>query len=236
MDLSPADRAAEIAQVVADRDLAAAIRTSHEGSRGRYGSPRVHVELRARGRPVSRKRVARPMRGMGLSARRKRRVRWTTDSAHAYPVGPNLLAHDFTAVAPDRVWLSDLTYLWIAEGWLSVAVLLDLFQRRVVGWAMADHLGHELALAALDMSIAHQHPAPGLVRRSDCGVQFAAHAYRERLRQHGMLCSMSRKGDRWDNAPIESFFATLKGELIEQRDCLTRNEARGDVFQYVEGF
>jgi transposase InsO family protein len=130
MDLSPADRAAEIAQVVADRDLAAAIRTSHEGSRGRYGSPRVHVELRARGRPVSRKRVAPPRRGMGLSARRKRRVRWTTDSAHAYPVGPNLLAHDFTAVTPDRVWLSNLTYLWIAEGWLSLAVLLDLFQRR----------------------------------------------------------------------------------------------------------
>src|ERR687894_215988 len=123
-----------------------------------------------------------------------------------------------------------------AAGWLYLAVVLDLFSRRVVGWAMADHLGHELALAALDMAIARRRPAAGLVHHSDRGVQYAAHGYRRRLREHGMLCSMSRKGDCWDNAPMESFFATLKGELVEERDYLTRDEARADVFQYIEGF
>jgi putative transposase len=216
--------------------VAAEIRAAHEASRGRYGSPRVHAELRAHGRRVGRKRVARLMRGMGLSARRKRRFRRTTDSTHAYPVAPNLLGRDFTASAPDRVWLADLTYIWTAEGWLYLAVVLDLFSRRVVGWAMADPLGHELALAGLDMAIARQRPAPGLIHHSDRGVQLAAHEYRKRLKQHGMLCSMSRKGDCWDNAPMESFYATLKGELVEERDYLTRDEARADVFQYVEGF
>jgi transposase InsO family protein len=226
----------EGARATADRALAAEIRAVHEGSRGRYGSPRVHAALRAHGRRVGRKRVARLMRGMGLSARRKRRFRRTTDSAHALPVAPNLLGRDFTAAAPDRVWLADLTYIWTAEGWLYLAVVLDLFSRRVVGWAMADHLGHELALAALDMAIARRRPAPGLIHHSDRGVQYAARRYQARLREHGMLCSMSRKGDCWDNAPMESFFATLKGELVEERDYLTHDEARADVFQYVEGF
>ena len=139
-------------------------------------------------------------------------------------------------VAPDRVWLADLTYIWTAEGWLYLAVVLDLFSRRVVGWAMADHLGHELALAALDMAIARQRPAPGLIHHSDRGVQFAAHEYRKRLQQHGILCSMSRKGNCWDNAPMESFYATLKGELVEQRDYLTQAEARADIFQFLEGW
>jgi putative transposase len=226
----------ESARAAADRDLAAQIRVAHEASRGRYGSPRVHAELRAHGRRVGRKRVARLMRGMGLSAHRRRRFRRTTDSTHALPVAPDLLGRDFTAGAPGRAWLADLTYIRTAEGWLYLAVVLDLFSRRAVGWAMADHLGHELALAALDMAIARERPAPGLVHHSDRGVQFAAHEYRRRLRQHGMLCSMSRKGDCWDNAPMESFFATLKGELVEERDYLTRDEARADVFQYIEGF
>ena len=226
----------ESGRAMADRALAAAIRVTHEASRGRYGSPRVHAELRAHGCRVGRKRIARLMRGMGLSARRKRRFRRTTDSAHRFPVAPNLLGRDFTAIAPDRVWLADLTYIWTAEGWLYLAVVLDLFSRRVVGWAMAEHLGHELALAALDMAITRRRPAPGLVHHSDRGVQFAAHEYRERLKPHGMLCSMSRKGDCWDNAPMESFFATLKGELVEEHDYLTRDDARADVFQYVEGF
>ncbi len=146
---------------------------------------------------------------MGLSARRWRRFCRTTDSTHAFPVAPNLLGRDFTAGAPGRVWPADLTYIWTVEGWLYLAVVLDLFSRRVVGWAMADHLGHELALAALDMAIARERPEPGLVHHSDRGVQFAAHEYRKRLRLHGMLCSMSRKGDCWDNAPMGSFFATL---------------------------
>ena len=161
----------ESARVAADRALAAEIREAHAGSRGRYGSPRIHAHLRAHGRRVGRKRVARLMRRMNLSARRKRRFRRTTDSAHAYPVAPNRLGRQFTAAAPDRVWLADLTYIGTAEGSLYLAVVLDLFSRRVVGWAMADHLGHELALAALDMAIAQRRPAPGLLHHSDRGVQ-----------------------------------------------------------------
>ena len=226
----------ESARAAADRALAAEIRAAHAASRGRYGSPRVHAELRARGRRVGRKRVARLMRGMGLAARRRRRFRRTTDSCHAFPIAPNLLGRNFTAEAPDRVWLADLTYIWTAEGWLYLAAVLDLCTRRVVGWAMADHLGHELALAALDMAIARQRPLPGLIHHADRGVQFAAHRYRARLLAHGMLCSMSRKGDCWDNAPMESFFATLKGELVEEADYQTRDQARADVFQYIEGF
>jgi transposase InsO family protein len=229
-------RRAESARAAADRTLAAEIRASHDASHGRYGSPRVHADLRAHGRRIGRKRVARLMRGMGLAARRRRRFRRTTDSAHAFPVAPNLLGRDFQASAPDRVWLADITYVWTAQGWLYLAVVLDLFSRQVVGWAMADHLGHELALAALEMAIKRRRPVPGLVQHSDRGVQYAAHGYRKRLHEHGLICSMSRKGDCWDNAPMESFFATLKGELIDERDYLTRDDARADVFQYIEGF
>jgi transposase InsO family protein len=227
---------AESARAADDRTLAAEIRAAYEASRGRYGSPRVHAELRARGRRIGRKRVARLMRGMDLAARRRRRFRRTTDSRHAFPIAPNLLERNFTAEAPDRVWLADLTYIWTAQGWLYLAAVLDLYTRRVVGWAMADHLRHELTLAALDMAIVRQRPAPGLVHHADRGVQYAAHGYRARLRRHGMVCSMSRKGDCWDNAPMESFFATLKGELVEAAEYDTRDEARADLFQYIEGF
>ena len=227
---------AESGRATADRALSAEIQAAHQASRGRYGSPRVHAELRARGRRVGRKRIARLMRGMGLAARRRRRFRRTTDSRHSFPIAPNLLARNFTAQAPDRVWLADITYIWTAEGWLYLAAVLDLYTRKVVGWAMAEHLGHELALAALDMAIARQRPAPGLVHHADRGVQYAAHRYRARLQHHGMLCSMSRKGDCWDNAPMESFFATLKREVVEGTEYPTRDEARADVFVYLEGF
>jgi len=227
---------AESTRAADDRVLAAEIQAAHAASRSRYGSPRVHAELRARGRRVGGKRVARLMRSMGLAARRRRRFRRTTDSRHAFPIALNLLERNFTAEAPDRVWLADLTYIWTAQGWLYLAAVLDLYTRRVVGWAMADHLRHELTLAALDMAIVRQRPAPGLVHHADRGVQYAAHGYRARLRRHGMVCSMSRKGDCWDNAPMESFFATLKGELVEAAEYDTRDEARADLFQYIEGF
>ncbi len=220
----------------ADRALAGEIRAVHEQSFGRYGSPRVHAELRGRGCRHGRKRVARLMREMGLSARRRRRFTRTTDSAHPFPLAPNLLQRNFTAMAPDRVWLADITYIWTEEGWLYLAVVLDLFTRRVVGWAMADHLGHELALTALDMAIQRCRPACGLLHHSDRGVQYAAHAYRQTLKQNGILASMSRKGDCWDNAPMESFFASLKGELIERHTYRTRADARADVFAYIEGW
>lgn len=229
-------RRTESARALEDRALASEIQAAHQASRGRYGSPRVHAELRARGHRVARKRVARLMRQLGLAARRKRRFRRTTDSRHAFPIAPNLLARDFTAAAPDRVWLADITYIWTDEGWLYLAAVLDLCTRQVVGWAMAEHLGHELALAALDMAIVRRRPAPGLVHHGDRGVQYAAHRYRARLRAHGMLCSMSRKGDCWDNAPMESFFATLKRELVEDTTYPTREAARADLFHYIEGF
>lgn len=157
--------------------MAVEIRAAHEDSRGRYGSPRVHAALGAHGRRVGRKRVARLMRSMGLSARRRRRFRRTTDSAQAFPVAPNLLDRNFTASAPDRAWLADLTYIWTVEGWLYLAVVLDLFSRRVVGWTMESHLGHELALAALDMAIARQRPALGLTQHLDRAVQVVAREY-----------------------------------------------------------
>lgn len=182
---------AESARAQEDRALSSEIQAAHQASRGRYGSPRVHAELRAQGHRVSRKRIARLMRRMGLAARRKRRFRRTTDSRHAFPIAPNLLARNFTAQAPNRVWLADITYIWTEQGWLYLAAVLDLYTRKVVGWAMAEHLGQDLALAALDMAIRRQQPAPGLVHHADRGVQYAAHRYRARLQQHGMLCSMS---------------------------------------------
>jgi transposase InsO family protein len=221
------------ARAAADRALAAEIPAAHKASRGRYGSPRVHAELHAHGHRIGRKRVARLMRGMGMAARRKRRFQRTTDSRHALPAAPNLLSRNFSAATPDRVWLADLTYIWTAEAWLCFALVLDLYTRHVVGWTMADHLGHELALAALDMAIARQQPAPGLVHHADRGVQYAAHGDRRRLLAHGMLCSMRRGGHCQDNAPMESFFAALKGELVEEADYETRGQARADVFRYI---
>ena len=229
-------RREESARAREDRVLAGEIRAVHEASRERYGSPRVHADLRGRGRRHGRKRIARLMREMGLSARRRRRFKRTTDSTHALPVAANLLERRFSAAAPDRIWLADITYIWTEEGWLYLAVVPDLFTRRVVGWGMADHLGQELALLALDMAIMRCRPAVGLVHHSDRGVQYAAHAYRRCLTQNGMLASMSRKGDCWDNAPMESFFATLKRELVERNRYQTRADARADVFAYVEGY
>lgn len=176
------------------------------------------------------------MRGMGLAARRRRRFRRTTDGRHALLIAPNLLGRNVTAEAPDWVWLADLTCIWTAEGWLYLAAVLDLCTRGVLGWAMADQFRQELALASLDMAIARQRPLPGLIHHADRGGQFTAHRYRASLLAHGMLCSMSRKGDCWDNAPMESFCARLKRELVEEADCQTRDQAQADVFHHIECF
>ena len=223
---------------VANRELLAEVRRVHSDSRRCYGSPRVHAALRREGRRVGRNRIARLMRRHGIQARRTRRFRKTTDSNHAFPIAPNLLARQFTATAPNQVWLADITYWPTLEGWLYLAIVLDMFSRKVVGWAMSDTMSQELTIAALRMAITNRRPGPGLLHHSDRGSQYAAHDYQRLLDEHGMLCSMSRKGDCWDNAPMESFFATLKGELVEARehDYTTRDEARADVFQYVEGF
>ena len=226
----PSERARE------DEAIGAEIRAVHAKSRGRYGSPRVHAALRAKGRRVARKRVERLMREAGLRARRKRRFRRTTDSAHSLPLAPNLLARDFTASAPNRAWVGDITYLWTAQGWLYLAVLIDLFSRRVVGWALSERIDEQLALDALNMALHTRRPPRGLVHHTDRGSQYASRAYRAVLRAAGIRRSMSRKGDCWDNAVAESFFAALKEELVEDVETLTRAEARKVVFEYIESF
>jgi putative transposase len=226
----PSARATDDAQLVAE------IKRVHEQSGRRYGSPRVHKELRAQGSNVGRRRVARLMRDNGIFAKRRRRFRTTTDSKHAMPVAPNLLARHFVVDAPNKVWVTDITYVWTREGWLYLAAILDLYSRAVVGWAMSESLSRELALRALDMAHRSRHPLPGLVHHSDRGCQYASADYRRELAAHGMVCSMSRKGDCWDNAVAESFFATLKTELVHEADFATRAEARSAIFDFIEVF
>lgn len=227
----------ESARSTENRELLEDIQQIHGDHRGRYGSPRVHIELDAQGRSVSRGRVERLMRRHGIRAimARPRRVR-TTDSRHDHPIAPNLLDRNFIAAAPNRTWLADITYIETDEGWLYLAAVMDLFSRKIVGWAMRDHLRTELASMALAMAIRRQRPAQGLVHHSDRGVQYAAHDYRTRLQSAGIQASMSRKADCYDNAPMESFFHTLKTELVHHRKYATRAEAQCDVFAYIEGF
>ncbi len=226
----------ESIRAAANRTLAEDIRRVHADSRQRYGSPRVHAALRAEGRRVGRNRVAHLMHRHGIRARQKRRFCRTTDSRHGLPLAPNLLARQFTAPAPDRVWLADITYIPTAEGWLYLAVILDMFSRRIVGWAMDERITQELTLSALRMAIATRHPRPGLLHHSDRGSQYAAHAYRRLLAEHGMVCSMSRKAGCWDNAPMESFFDSMKTELDDGSGYQTRQVARNELFQFIEGF
>jgi transposase InsO family protein len=202
-----------------------------------YGAPRVHAELRRRGRHHSRRRVARLMREMGLQARRgRRRPPRTTDSRHDLPVAPNLLDRHFAADRPDAVWLADLSYLPTDEGWLYLAVVEDLATREVVGWSMADHLRAGLCVDALVMALQRRRPARGLIHHSDRGVQYAAEPYRRVLERHGIKRSMSRRGNCLDNAPMESFFASLKKEQVHHARFRTREEAKAAVFDYIEVF
>jgi transposase InsO family protein len=219
-----------------DRRVGERIGAIFAASRRTYGSPRVHAELRAEGVRVGRKRVARPMREGGLTAGRRRRVPRTTDSRHDDPVAPNLLERRFAADRPDAVWLADLSYIPTGEGWLYLAAIKDLATREIVGWSMADHLRAELACDALRMALHRRQPPPGLTHHSDRGVQYACKDYRAILARHGLVQSMSRKGDCWDNAPMESFFGSLKTELVHRTSFPTREAARRAVFEYVEAF
>jgi putative transposase len=223
-------------RVRADERLAVQIAAIHRASRRCYGSPRVHAELRARGQCTSRKRVARLMRRAGLAARRRRAFRVTTQSRHTRSVAPNRLARQFTAPAPDRIWVADITYFATVEGWLYLAVVLDLFSRRVVGWATSDRLGEGVALEALGMGLARRRPRPGLLHHSDRGSQYASAEYRAILAGHGVDRSMSGVGSCWDNAVAESFFATLKVELDHDAAWPTRTAAHRAVFDYIELF
>ena len=221
----------------ANRDLVDDIRRVHRDTRGRYGSPRIHVELKAQGRGASRGRIERLMRRQGIRAimPRPRRVR-TTDSRHDLPIAPNLLDRNFIATAANQIWLADITYIETDQGWLYLAAVMDLYTRRIVGWAMAHHLRADLPLAALRMAISAQRPSAGLIHHSDRGVQYASTDYRKLMQSAGLRASMSRKGDCYDNAPMESFFHTLKTELVHHRHYATRAEATRDIFAYIEGF
>jgi transposase InsO family protein len=228
------------ARAQADACLLFHIRLSYRESHKSYGAPRVQRDLRDAGFAVGTKRVARLMRADGLVARVRRCHGHTTDSAHAHPIAPNLLDRQFGLPdangvrAVNRVWVSDITYVPTREGWLYLAAVLDLGSRRVIGWAMRETLEAELALSALEMAIDARRPQPGVIHHSDRGVQYACGAYREMLATHGFRASMSRKGDCWDNAVAESFFATLEWELLMQNDWQTRNEARHAIFDYIE--
>jgi putative transposase len=192
--------------------------------------------LRDRGHRSSRKRVARLMRAHGLRARRRRRFRITTDSTHQRPVARNVLARQFTVSAPDTAWVTDITYLWTQEGWLYLAVILDLFSRAVVGWALSSRITRELTLQALTVALGRRRPPRGLLHHSDRGSQYASTDYQRALTARGIVVSMSRRGDCWDNAVAESFFATLKVELAHEAQWPTRAQAQHDVFEYLECF
>jgi putative transposase len=228
------------ARARADAGLLLHIRSFHRASHQTYGAPRVQQDLREAGFAVGTKRVARLMRADGLVARTPQRYVHTTDSNHAHPIAPNLLERQFglddgTGVrVVNRVWVSDVTYVPTREGWLYLAVVLDLGSRRNIGWAMRDTLEAELAVSALQMAINARRPPPGVIHHSDRGVQYACDAYRAVLTQHGFRASMSRKGDCWDNAVAESFFATLEWEVLMQNDFHTRHEARHAIFEYIE--
>jgi putative transposase len=224
-------------RAIIDEVLLAHVRIAFRESGATYGAPRVQRELTAQGLPTSTKRVARLMRADGLVARPTRRRRVvTTDSRHADPIAPNRLGRRFDVhgIAPNQVWVGDITYLPTREGFVYLATVLDLSSRRCVGWAMRDTLDTELVTSALRMAQQARRPAPGLVFHSDRGSQYASAAYRAELAVHGMLASMSAKGDCFDNAVAESFFATLEFELVQHHDWHTRAEARRAVFRYIE--
>jgi transposase InsO family protein len=226
----------ESARSRSDRALVLDIKAVHKASRGTYGSPRVHRELVAQQHLVGRDRVARLMRENDVRGRRKRRFRTTTQSNHSHPVAPNVLERQFAVEQPNVAWVGDITYVWTLEGWLYLSVILDLYSRRVVGWAMGERIDQALTLRAMDMALKACEPNPGLIHHSDRGSQYAANDYRKLLRARRITCSMSRKGNCWDNAVAESFFATLKVEFIHETLFRTRAQAITEIFEYIEVF
>ena len=224
------------ARVRADLELCKEIQAIFADSRQVYGSPRVLRELRARGFRVGKARVERAMRGMGLTPPSPRKHVRTTKSDPAHPVAPNELARDFAATRPNERWVTDVTYVWTDEGWAYLAVILDLFSRAVVGWALDATLATSLPLAALDSAVIRRRPQAGLLHHSDRGCQYTSTEYREVLADLRVTVSMSRKGNCWDNAVAESFFSTLKKELVSRRSWATRDELRSAVFEYIEVF
>jgi putative transposase len=216
--------------------LVEAIRAIHRDVKARYGSPRMHAELVATGHPCSRKTVAKLMRRHGIAAKTKRRFCATTDSNHDHPVAENILDRQFEPTAANRAWTADITYIPTGEGWLDLAAVEDLHSRKIVGWSMGARIDSRLVVDALEMAVSRRLPAAGLVAHSDRGSQYASEHYQRLLILGGITCSMSRRGNCWDNAPMESFFAGLKKELVHGENYATREEARASIFEYIEVF
>jgi putative transposase len=212
------------------------IRAVHAEVKERYGSPRIHAELEANGVECCVNTVAKLMHDNDIRAKTARKFRNTTDSNHPLPVAANLLSREFAAQGPDERWVSDITYIPTREGWLYLAVVEDLYSRKVVGWAMADTMTSRLVVDALEMAVARRLPQEGLLAHSDRGSQYASEHYQRLLGRHGIACSMSGVGQCWDNAPMESFFASLKKELVHHEDYLTRVQARASIVEYIEMF
>ena len=213
----------------------ALIKSVHAEVKAAYGSRRVHRELQAREHRIGLRRVERLMSEHGIRARHKR-YKATTDSKHSMPIAANLLAREFTPAAPNRVWTGDITYIHTGEGWLYLAVVLDLFNREIVGWSLKPRMTADIATDALTMAWFRRKPEAGLIFHSDRGSQYASAAMRARLTTYGMTASMSRKGNCWDNAPTESLFNSLKNERVHGANYATRAQAQADVFEYIEAF
>ena len=221
---------------MANQELVKKIEATYNDSYETYGSPRVYRDLKAAGEPCSRNRVARLMRLGGLRAKQSKQYKSTTQRNKADAVAPNKLKRDFTASGPNQKWLADITYIRTLEGWLYLAVILDLHSRRIVGWAMSKRMTSDLTIAALKAALHSRRPEPGLIHHSDQGSQYTAHDYQEILKGNGIDVSMNGVGTWYDNAPMESFFGTLKSELVNHRRYRTRDEARLDLFFYIEAF
>lgn len=219
-----------------NRRLLVEIKAIHQKSRQTYGSPRIRAELQDKGIQCSINRTARLMQQAGIQAVARRRYRYTTDSKHDYPVAPNILERNFTVSGQDRVWLTDITYVPTEEGWLYLGVVMDLHSRRIIGWAMSNRIDRELTLNALQMALGRRQPAAGLVHHSDRGSQYACYEYQKLLSNWGLTCSMSRKGEPYDNAAMESFFRTLKVELVYRYRFRYREEAKTTLVDYIELF
>jgi putative transposase len=219
-----------------DMILLAHVRSAFAVSNGTYGSPRMTRELQDSGLTVGRRRTSRLMRENGLKARQKRRFKRTTDSEHDWPIAPNLLDQDFVAERPDEKWGADISYIWTREGWLYLAVIIDLFGRRVVGWSTSDRLHRGLPLAALHKALVMRRPKASLIHHSDRGSQYCSTDYQAELKRHGIQISMSGKGNCYDNAMVETFFKTIKSELVWRTIFYTREQAKTAIARYIDGF
>jgi putative transposase len=224
------------AREMANQELYKKIKAVYNANHAVYGSPRIYRELKDQGVACSENRIARLMRLRGLRAKQSKRFKTTTKRNKAHRAAPNLLKRNFEAGQPDQTWLSDITYIRTLEGWLYLAAILDLYTRRIVGWAMSDRMTSALTMAALKMALQQRQPAAGLIHHSDQGSQYTDGTYQALLKDHGIRASMNGAGSWYDNAPMESFFGTLKSELVYHCVYHTRNEAKTDVFRYIESF